>query len=733
MDNNKNNMTHSDDVKNTTQEEVVFAENTKVSAPKTTNDNDDNTVTFASVNPKTNNKTADDKTQVFNLSDKKPIDNTSGDDGVVFATVDKNSAKHAAVKQKKKFPVIPVVIASAAVLCVAGVGVVLAFGGMNNESVPVDTKEGESSHLTVPSVPSESSIDSTLSSIPEQSADIKEVDTTDILFGEGVTVEGVDLTGKSLSDSYEMMQDAIKDIRDNIHISISCDGQSYTLTEDDFSFDTNVADVLIQAYHYSRGELDTPTVQTTSTGSTTDFKITSVINDSSIKKAVKKVAKEFDTQPVNAHVVDFDPTAVEKFTYADGSNGYLVDQDAIESKITSILAKDTKTGAFSVETKETPFTVSLADIKANTKLIASHFTTANNVWASNHNMELAIKSANGTVVEPGETFSFNGMTGDTTNGSLGYVESTAIVGGKYEQQYGGGICQASTTLYICALKADMEIVERYAHQYVSSYADRGLDATVDYGNLDMKFKNTGKYALYIATYVYDWDSDGYNELMVEMYGSPSDEYDEIVPVGWVTSAGSSSYSARGAKVYFKDGKEVKREYLPSGSYDYKYDSYSYVVSLIPSDPSYGPQNVSPTMKTPTVYSPGGNGSNAPVPYGAGLSGSTAIVEESTTESTSNNTSNNTAHNSTNNQNSNTSDNSSNNTTNNNSTSNNANSNTNNNTNNNTSSNTNDNNTSNNTNSDTSDTATDHTSSSTHDTSADSTSGAESSSTSSTRN
>ena len=363
-----------------------------------------------------------------------------------------------------------------------------------------------------------------------------------------------------------------------------------------------------------------------------DFSVRSVINEDSIEDAVKKVAETFDVQPVDAHVVKFEPTKTEKFTYADGSDGYLIDQSEVRTNIRDILLKADKTGAFGISSKKTRFKKSLADIKANTKLIASHCTTAANVWASNFNMELAIKSANGTIVNPGETFSFNGMTGDTTNGSLGYVPSTAIVNGRYEQQYGGGICQASTTIFLAALKADMEVVERHAHQFASAYADRGLDATVDYGNLDMRFKNNYDYPIYIATYVYDYYKNGMDEIMVEIYGPLSTEYDEIVPVGWVTWAGSSSYSARGGKIYFKDGKEIKREYLPSGTYDYHYDSYSYAVSLMPEDPEYGPKDVTPTKKPPTIFSPDGCGSNAPVPYGTAaeylLQGGTGSSEES---------------------------------------------------------------------------------------------------------
>lgn len=161
----------------------------------------------------------------------------------------------------------------------------------------------------------------------------------------------------------------------------------------------------------------------------------------------------------------------------------------------------------------------------------------------------------------------------------------------------------------------MEPVERWAHAYPSVYADRGLDATVDYGNLDMKFKNTKDYPIYIATYVYDYDYDGLDELLVEMYGPLSTEYDEIVPVGWISWAGYDGYYGKGAKVYFKNGKEIKREYTPGGSYDYKYDTYSSALARIPANPDFGPTDVKPTMKPPAVFSPNGCGSNAPVAYG----------------------------------------------------------------------------------------------------------------------
>lgn len=518
-------------------------------------------------------------------------------------------------KKKSRFPVIPLTV-SAAVICLAAGGAFFLLNGNNAAPEVVSGNESVVSQEAKDAAASdqEDSIQ-TLPLIREESADIKTINTASIVFGDNVTVSGVKVAGKTLSEAYDALQNRILDLRDDIKIEISCSNKNITLTQNDFEFDTDLSNVLIQAYHYSRGELDEPTVEYADNGNVRDFSVMSVINKNSISAAVKKVAEKFDIQPQDAHVKSFNPDKSEKFTYADGSDGYLISQKVVQEEITSILEQPDKKGGFNVKAVRTPYKKTLEAVKANTKLIGSHCTTANNVWASVFNMELAIKSCNGYVVKPGETFSFNKMTGDTTTGELGYVPSTAIVGGNYEQQYGGGICQAATTIYIAAMKAGMEAVERHAHQYASVYADRGIDATVDYGNLDMKFKNNYDYPIYIATYVYDYNGDGCDELCVEFYGPISSEFDEIVPVGWINSIGNNDYSAAGAQVYFKDGKEVKRVYLPEGSYDYHGEGYYTLESMMPSDPEYGPKDVQPTGSTPTVYSPNGCGSSAPVPYG----------------------------------------------------------------------------------------------------------------------
>ena len=113
------------------------------------------------------------------------------------------------------------------------------------------------------------------------------------------------------------------------------------------------------------------------------------------------------------------------------------------------------------------------------------------------NIALAAKTINGTILLPGETFSYNGTLGNTTK-EKGYKPGGAYVGGKIVQTYGGGICQVSSTLYNAVLYANLEIVERYNHSYSVTYVPAGRDATVSYGGKDFKFKNTRNYPIRIS-------------------------------------------------------------------------------------------------------------------------------------------------------------------------------------------------------------------------------------------
>ena len=138
-----------------------------------------------------------------------------------------------------------------------------------------------------------------------------------------------------------------------------------------------------------------------------------------------------------------------------------------------------------------------------------------------NNVELATKKINGTIILPGETFSYNQTVGKRTIES-GFKEAGAYAGGKIVQEVGGGICQVSSTLYNAVLYANLEVKERYNHYFESSYVDAGRDATVSWGTVDFKFKNNKKYPIKISAVA----KNGVET--VSIYGIKEDEDYEVI-------------------------------------------------------------------------------------------------------------------------------------------------------------------------------------------------------------
>lgn len=133
------------------------------------------------------------------------------------------------------------------------------------------------------------------------------------------------------------------------------------------------------------------------------------------------------------------------------------------------------------------------------------------------NLRLAAAAINGYILKPGETFSFNGVVGKRTE-EKGYKPAGAYFNGETVDEVGGGICQVSSSLYYCALLADLEIVSRTCHMYPSSYVPIGLDATVSWGYLDFKFKNNTDYPIRIEA------SGGSGTVTVTFYGTDDKDY-----------------------------------------------------------------------------------------------------------------------------------------------------------------------------------------------------------------
>ena len=133
------------------------------------------------------------------------------------------------------------------------------------------------------------------------------------------------------------------------------------------------------------------------------------------------------------------------------------------------------------------------------------------------NLKLSCQAINDTVLMPGEIFSYNPALGERTP-EAGWKQADGYVGSETVKEYGGGICQASSCLYLSALLADLEIVERVNHGFISAYMPYGMDATVSWGGPEFRFKNTTEYPLRIEA----WSSGG--AVTVRLMGTDTKDY-----------------------------------------------------------------------------------------------------------------------------------------------------------------------------------------------------------------
>ncbi len=158
------------------------------------------------------------------------------------------------------------------------------------------------------------------------------------------------------------------------------------------------------------------------------------------------------------------------------------------------------------------------------------FSTIYDASATNraYNVELATKKINGTVIMPGETFSYNKTVGSRTI-EAGWKEGTAYISGKVVPSIGGGVCQVSSTLYNAVLLANLEVTERTNHTFTVDYVAASRDATVYYGSLDFCFKNTRSYPIKIVATAKN------GVCKISFYGIKEDVEYEVIIQSKITS------------------------------------------------------------------------------------------------------------------------------------------------------------------------------------------------------
>jgi len=225
-----------------------------------------------------------------------------------------------------------------------------------------------------------------------------------------------------------------------------------------------------------------------------------------INKDVDKIYNTVNLKPKDA-TIKYDN---KKFIFTSEKNGYTIDKDNCYKTIFNAFTLG-KTSIQLHPIKLEP-TYKLADLK---QCVYKRGEFETNISSSTnerkHNISLALKKFNGLTLMPNQTISFNKITGERTE-KTGYKNAKVILNGNYVDGAGGGVCQASTTLYNACLVSDLKVMSSRPHTLPASYVKAGFDAMVSYGSSDLIIKNTTNGAITFETIVTD------STCKVKIYG-----------------------------------------------------------------------------------------------------------------------------------------------------------------------------------------------------------------------
>lgn len=240
------------------------------------------------------------------------------------------------------------------------------------------------------------------------------------------------------------------------------------------------------------------------------------LDTSGLEEAAKaeaaNVAAQWDKNAKNGSISSYD-AANDKFIFAGAKTGLAVDQEKLASDILAALDQKDFDAVIeaSVSTIEPEFSEEAARQRYEKIGTFTTKTTANK--KRNTNVKLAAQAINGTVIQPGQEFSFNETVGQRT-AEKGYQGAAAYNNGEVVEEIGGGVCQVSSTLYNAVVKAGLKTTVRRSHTYEPSYVTPGTDATVSWGGPDYKFVNNSSAGIGIRASYYD------QTVTISIYGIP---------------------------------------------------------------------------------------------------------------------------------------------------------------------------------------------------------------------
>lgn len=393
-------------------------------------------------------------------------------------------------------------------------------------------------------------------------------------------VQGVDLGGKTKEEAKALLNESFGNAIIKKKLEVKAGNKSYNVDYSKLKAYYNIDEVTNEAFNYGKTLELKEKYKIVQGKEKKDVEIKFSYDPTYIKEFVGNISKEVDKKAQNAKL-NFN----NGFSVVDEVIGYKLDVEDLEKQITSnINGNINESVVVNAKINEDKPKVTAENLKkVNAKIGTASTTYATSSSERCYNIELSTKAINGTVLMPGETFSYNDIVGERSK-ERGYKDANVIIADKVEPGVGGGICQTSSTLYNAVLKTGLKSVERANHSIPVGYLPKGLDATVAWGGIDYKFKNTYDFPIYIEginanrTLIFNIYGDGsinsktyeiYSEVLQTLEPRPQVIDDPTLPEGEtrIESSPQQGYKVRSYRKTYEGGKLINTEVLSTDTYN----------------------------------------------------------------------------------------------------------------------------------------------------------------------
>lgn len=411
----------------------------------------------------------------------------------------------------------------------------------------------------------------------------------------GIFVDGTHIGGMTVGQAREALADTTVQAEDMFSVTVAIGNKTWLFNGENVPATKDLGNVLDRAYAIGRvntteilGTKQTPFRERVSTAMAlrekgVNLKTRAAYDHTAVRSMVEEIARTVTRPPMDAQIGSFDFNT-RSFVFIDEQVGVTLDTDALYEKVIASLDKWEKGATLTMDPVLTQPAVTKAQLQNSFKMVAAYTTDTTNDSNRNNNIDLACKAINGTALMPGETFSFNKATGQRTI-EKGYKEAGAISAGQSIEEVGGGICQVSSTLFNAVARADLEITSRSPHAWPSTYVNRGEDATVNWPNLDFEFKNNRSTPVFVIAYYKNrkvsaeiWGLSLGDGVTIDLKSTIVKTIEPSAEVKYVnnpslaygtskeTVKARTGYVVDTYKVWYQNGKEVKREKLHTSTY-----------------------------------------------------------------------------------------------------------------------------------------------------------------------